>query len=85
MVCVVLLDGPYRLPFPYSAGCPDRICELRASRAQERAKASYPGKTFKLPADSSECGSADRNCRAGGMSGRKYNCVCVSLGKVSSS
>ncbi len=65
MVCVVLLDGPYRLSFLYSTCFPDRICELLDGRAQERAKASYPGKTFKLPVDSSVCGSVDGNCMVG--------------------
>jgi hypothetical protein len=51
----------------------------RDGRAQERAKASYPGKTFKLPVESSVCGSVDGNWKLYGglvgVSGRKCNCV----------
>jgi hypothetical protein len=25
-VILYVLDGPYRLPFPYRTGCPDRSC-----------------------------------------------------------
>jgi hypothetical protein len=27
-VILYVMDGPFRLPFPYCNGCPDRSCEL---------------------------------------------------------
>jgi hypothetical protein len=26
VVVLYVMDGPYRLPFPYRTGCPDRSC-----------------------------------------------------------
>jgi hypothetical protein len=30
-VIIYVMDGPYRLPFPYRTGCPDRSCPTASS------------------------------------------------------